>query len=551
VLATFTGDWGMGHRGQGGFYRPMVRVSFALDRALHGGSAAGCHLTNGILFLAIVLGAYRAGRLLSGGGHWPLALFLAAGLVLNPVKNEALYWVSGRTDLLAALFVIWSLSCALRALDSRSLPSAVVALLLLLGGLLSQEVSLSACAILPLAALLLRPEGPLRRETWLLLLGPPALALVYLAFRAAVLGGLAGYESEPRSVAVFLESLLTGLSALFWPFQADGPANYANLLALPGILFTVAALFLTRFRRGPVTMVLAMLLALLIDITPQDGGRVLMLPLCFQVLFIAALFRRGMLSAPPAAAVAMLTALLLQNDNLRMLDQFLAAREPNATVIEEAWQALATAPDGAVLVAPEPPRQHPRRLLDPGAALIMALQTRWLEQPRSASEDLADARTPRFALRLATPDRTVTLVHALQPWMDDLVIHLLHRPGGALARMDLRRAGPAEQSGPDAAEPLLSSEFDRGEVLVWTAVAGSPTRAIPQLRSEDGNGTVNLSDGFYFSHDGKGIAWMDTVALNAETTGTAHFVPNAGNQATFRLQTLQFARYTTVNIPAE
>ena len=46
VLQTFVGDWHVGRQGIGGFYRPLVRVSFSVDTLLYGMWAAGYHVTN-------------------------------------------------------------------------------------------------------------------------------------------------------------------------------------------------------------------------------------------------------------------------------------------------------------------------------------------------------------------------------------------------------------------------------------------------------------------------------------------------------------------------
>ncbi len=86
----------------GSYYRPLAFASFALDFALGGGSPAVFHLTNGmlhalvsclVLFVATALGASRGAA-------------LAAALVfaLHPVQSEAVLYVSGRPDLLAAGF---------------------------------------------------------------------------------------------------------------------------------------------------------------------------------------------------------------------------------------------------------------------------------------------------------------------------------------------------------------------------------------------------------------------------------------------------------------
>ncbi|MCA9523028.1 MAG: hypothetical protein KC609_18765 [Myxococcales bacterium] len=88
-------------------YRPLVFVSFTVDRQLFGARPWAFHLTNVVLHLIVVLlGFLLARRLL--GNDW-LALILAAFIALHPGQNEAVGWISGRHDLLPALFGLLAL----------------------------------------------------------------------------------------------------------------------------------------------------------------------------------------------------------------------------------------------------------------------------------------------------------------------------------------------------------------------------------------------------------------------------------------------------------
>lgn len=88
-------------------YLPVRDASYLADRALRGNADPGglhatnlaLHIANGLLVygLASLLGLSAAGALFAGG------VFL-----LHPIQVEAVAWVSGRKDLLAALFVLVS-----------------------------------------------------------------------------------------------------------------------------------------------------------------------------------------------------------------------------------------------------------------------------------------------------------------------------------------------------------------------------------------------------------------------------------------------------------
>lgn len=130
-MAVAAGDT-LGAR-TGAYYRPLVLLSFALDRALWGGAAWGCHLTNLLAHAAVAwgVGTLAAALGASAGAALAAALLFAA----HPVQTEAVTYVSGRTDVLCALFVVAGLLAwrrAQRATDGWAVASAAAFLAALL-----------------------------------------------------------------------------------------------------------------------------------------------------------------------------------------------------------------------------------------------------------------------------------------------------------------------------------------------------------------------------------------------------------------------------------
>lgn len=91
-----------------GYYRPLVLVSFAIDRALYGLSAAGHHLHGLLWHLAAVALLYRLLRPIIGPGG---ALLAATIFGLHPVQSEAVVWVAARNDPMAAALGLGALLC--------------------------------------------------------------------------------------------------------------------------------------------------------------------------------------------------------------------------------------------------------------------------------------------------------------------------------------------------------------------------------------------------------------------------------------------------------
>ena len=88
-------------------YRPLVTLSYALDKAVWG-SPAGFHVTNVVWHLGVVALLVVLLRQL---GTAPPGLLVAAAawLAWHPLTTEAVAWVAGRAELLAAFFVLVSL----------------------------------------------------------------------------------------------------------------------------------------------------------------------------------------------------------------------------------------------------------------------------------------------------------------------------------------------------------------------------------------------------------------------------------------------------------
>ena len=100
----------------GGFYRPVIDLSWKLDYLLHEENARGYHITNVSLHTMNVLsGTWLIYRIM---GSFPAAILAGSLFALSPVHGEAIAWVSGRTDLLAAFFYLLSLHLYLTKIRS-------------------------------------------------------------------------------------------------------------------------------------------------------------------------------------------------------------------------------------------------------------------------------------------------------------------------------------------------------------------------------------------------------------------------------------------------
>lgn len=149
--------------------RPLMLLSFQVDRLLYGRNPAGFHLTNLLLHLGIVL--LFAGLMRSLLGSEIPALIAAALFVLHPVHSEAVSALLGRSDLLVGLFSL----LGLWAYRKSSLWA--LSFLFFLLAMASKESGLAALGLFVWYDLCFRrSEG---RRLWIRWL--PLLALVLLA----------------------------------------------------------------------------------------------------------------------------------------------------------------------------------------------------------------------------------------------------------------------------------------------------------------------------------------------------------------------------------
>jgi hypothetical protein len=207
-------------RPTGSYYRPVVMPSFALDAALWGSAPAGFHATNLVCHVAV---AWLVGGLAAALGASPgTALASALVFAAHPVQTEAVAYVSGRTDLLCALFVLLGLLAwrrSVRATDRFAVACAAAFAF----ALLSKE----AAAAVPLVLLLPGAHpGPAPPRPVLPLL---VAALWWVAWLTAAPSGIAldGVSARLPAVAI---AALGHAWLLVWP--AD--LHLERFVAVPG-----------------------------------------------------------------------------------------------------------------------------------------------------------------------------------------------------------------------------------------------------------------------------------------------------------------------------
>ena len=298
------------------FFRPLVHLSFAVDAVVWGQRPIGYHLTNLALHLTnslLVLCLTRA--------RWSSGQSLAISLLflVHPIHNEAVLWISGRSDLLCASFVLASLLAAVRSSAAGALASTSLFVL----ALCSKETAI----VTPLALAAACPVVSQARRRWLIRVVAitGVVAILYVVWRSTILP-LSAYQTPysgfgwgtPAKVAYYATGLLTGISTevikpllkLYYPAVFVGAAAVLAVAA-------VACWFLKpRFEIGRSEIFFACLLvAFLLPVLGLSAERYLYLPsvgfCALSVRFARTWSRRKVLLAAGGAGCWCVTLVLL------------------------------------------------------------------------------------------------------------------------------------------------------------------------------------------------------------------------------------------------
>jgi len=263
LLAPFWRD--AGARGPVSFFRPLTEATYRLDWAISGGEAGWFHLLNLVLHLGCVALVFHL--IARRGGSTTAAGLGAALFGLAPRATESVAWISGRTDVLACLFVLGAF--AVHTSEPTRLARRWSAAALLFLGLLSKEVAAVGLAgIVASEALAWRKGGWARAARG----AAPALAALtlYLVLRRL---GLGGQEREHLAipwaarVAVPFEALGRYLLMLADPFRPrlqigflghpDPGAVALGIAALAGLAVAAARAFRSGLPAAETAQVLA------------------------------------------------------------------------------------------------------------------------------------------------------------------------------------------------------------------------------------------------------------------------------------------------------
>lgn len=214
-----------------GYYRPLLALLFRLEYRLWGREAAGYHALNLLAHLGVIVAGWVFFlRLL------PRRRALVAGacllFALHPVTVQSVAWISGRSDLLAALFGLAALAVYLGPRDrDMSMTRALGGGGLLFAALMCKEAAAGLILIFPFLLRRRRSEKGVSLGDGLFLVPPVAFVALYLWLRflwAGIWSSWHGFHgaSPWGSFLVMGRVGCRYLRELFWPVNV--PVEYGE-----------------------------------------------------------------------------------------------------------------------------------------------------------------------------------------------------------------------------------------------------------------------------------------------------------------------------------
>ena len=214
--------------------RPLINLSYAVDRALWGPGPFGFHVTNVLLHMLNVMllfamarrAALDVGQRSTGAASTssPDATAAAAALLfaVHPMMSESVGYISARAELFAGTFVLLCLLSAARWMRKESRSWWVAAFGCWIGALLSKEVAI----VLPLVLI--------AYDRWLLASDPATHERRFLRLHLPMLS--VAFVVSMARLYVMSQMEYVGEVRWYWPLvpvQLDAMRRYLELLVVP------------------------------------------------------------------------------------------------------------------------------------------------------------------------------------------------------------------------------------------------------------------------------------------------------------------------------
>jgi protein O-mannosyl-transferase len=277
----------------GSYYRPLLELSYKLDHFIWFDVASGWHLTNVIFHCLNTVLVYLITRILFADSirEKALAAFYTALLYgINPLSTETVCWVSGRSELLAAFFMLFSFYLYLIFKMESSYGILLLSGLVFLLAATAKETALALPALIIAYEIIFKQSFFDNKRSVFLAVGYFLLLIVFYFYylRPIVTVNLSlmhiglgssglRHVSSFENVEVLFASFGFYAKKMFIPYPLNFAIHSINLIfySILGIIVLILSAVFIRYSRSTYKFIV---LWILITVSPAIAAAVLHLP---------------------------------------------------------------------------------------------------------------------------------------------------------------------------------------------------------------------------------------------------------------------------------
>lgn len=197
---TFAGMFGTDTQQlEGGRYRPLSVVSFAIEQEYFNGNPHVSHFINILLYgISLILLFRVLNKLFSNtkvnNKYLNIPLITTLLFAAHPLHTEVVANIKGRDEILAFLFSIAALNSVIKYIGNRKTIHLIYAFLLIFLGSMSKEIAITFILIIPLTIYFFKNASA--KQLFTISLPLLAGAFLYLIIRQLVIGDQMGIETN-------------------------------------------------------------------------------------------------------------------------------------------------------------------------------------------------------------------------------------------------------------------------------------------------------------------------------------------------------------------
>ncbi len=193
---------------QGGRYRPLSMVSFAIEQSLFGGNPHISHFFNILFYALLVLLIYRVLQSLFPENKdeiWSIPFVAALIFAAHPIHTEIVANIKGRDEIFAMLGAFGALHFAIQYAKKEKVSLLIWSFVCLFLGVMSKEIALSFLFVIPFTLWFFKIGKS--QHVWKTVFPASLAVILYVIIRVSVLGQFVGEESSQLMNNPFLEAV--------------------------------------------------------------------------------------------------------------------------------------------------------------------------------------------------------------------------------------------------------------------------------------------------------------------------------------------------------